>query len=198
MRNDARRVLNAWNGDLAIIGVVNVSEQALNLWLVPKEGEGTLSRGDRPYPLEHATLPLEFHEDVGWELTAMAFSALDSAIDEACTTVHTYSLEELPDKVSNLLSSNTLGNAEASAALQVARGNALTILGERQSDMTFFEEAVTAYSSAFEVYTAESAPLNWARTQVNFGAAIFRLAETEREGEFLDEAKAAFTAALEV
>ena len=30
MRNDARRVLNAWNGDLAIIGVVKVSEQALN------------------------------------------------------------------------------------------------------------------------------------------------------------------------
>ena len=56
MRNSARSVLQEWNADLAIVGLVKRPGEVLSLWLVPQSGEGTLERGDRPYQLEAVTL----------------------------------------------------------------------------------------------------------------------------------------------
>ena len=45
MQQEARSVLENWNADLAVVGVVKQSGEALSLWFVPRSGEGTLSRG---------------------------------------------------------------------------------------------------------------------------------------------------------
>ena len=72
MREQARSVLEESDADLAVVGVVKQPGRALNLWIVPRSGEGTLSRGDQPYVFEHATLGPDFHEDFSAELSAVA------------------------------------------------------------------------------------------------------------------------------
>ena len=49
MKTQARTVLNDWNADLAIVGLVKKPSEVLSLWFVPQSGAGTLARGDRPY-----------------------------------------------------------------------------------------------------------------------------------------------------
>ena len=63
MQNEARSVLNEWNADLAVVGLVKRPGEALSLWFVPRSGEGSLGRGDEPYELENATLGPDFHDD---------------------------------------------------------------------------------------------------------------------------------------
>ena len=48
--------MEKWHADLAIVGLVKTSGESLSLWFVPRSGEGTLDRGDRPYRLEDVTL----------------------------------------------------------------------------------------------------------------------------------------------
>ena len=49
MRQRARVVIEDWNADLAVVGLVKEPGEVLSLWFVPRSGEGTLGRGDRPY-----------------------------------------------------------------------------------------------------------------------------------------------------
>ena len=51
MQERARSVMEDWNADLAVVGVIKQSETALSLWIVPRSNEGTLSRWDTPYGL---------------------------------------------------------------------------------------------------------------------------------------------------
>ena len=53
MREGAIAVLERWNADLAVGGVVKDKDpgRALSLWFMPGEGDGTLRRGDQPYGL---------------------------------------------------------------------------------------------------------------------------------------------------
>lgn len=84
------------------------------------------------------------------------------------------------------------------AAIQNNLGNALSILGSRESGPARLEEAVAAYRAALEEITRERVPLEWAMTQNNLGSALFLLGERETGTERLDSAVAAFRAALEV
>jgi tetratricopeptide (TPR) repeat protein len=73
------------------------------------------------------------------------------------------------------------------AETQVNLGNALATLGERESGTGKLEEAVAAFRAALEEWTrARGArgrvPLQWARTQVGLGTALWRLGERE-DGE---------------
>ena len=58
MQQSALAVMEKWHADLAIVGLVKKSGESLSLWFVPRSGEGTLDRGDRPYRLEDVTLGL--------------------------------------------------------------------------------------------------------------------------------------------
>ena len=77
-------------------------------------------------------------------------------------------------------------------------GNALRMLGERESGTARLQEAVAAYRAALEERTRERVPLNWALTQTNLGNALQRLGERESGTARLLEAVAAYRAALEV
>ena len=81
IQRNARAVLGDWNADLAVVGLVKKSGEALSLWFVPRLGEGTLNRGDRPYKLENVTLGADFHDDLHAELTAYALAAVAPRAD---------------------------------------------------------------------------------------------------------------------
>ena len=74
MQREARSVLEGWDADLAVVGLVKQPGEALGVWFVPRSGEGTLTRGDEPYELDNATLGPDFRDDFHAELTAVARS----------------------------------------------------------------------------------------------------------------------------
>ena len=201
MREQARRVLKDWNADLAIVGAVKVPGKALSLWIVPREGGfGTLaSANERVYPLDHATLQLDFREDLQTQLTLWALStAVPFADSEARGRVLEAGLEDGVRKTAALLQGRTIGDEGHRASLHLALGNALQTLGERESGPDSLEQAVAAYEAALQVYARERVPLDWATAQSNLGAALAVLGERESGPDRLGQAVAAYEAALQV
>ena len=75
-------------------------------------------------------------------------------------------------------------------------GNALSILGERESGTAKLEESRRRLSGGAEEGTRERVPLYWAETQNNLGNALRRLGERESGTAKLEEAVAAYREAL--
>ena len=197
MREGARKVLDEWNADLAVIGLVKESRKALSLWLVPREGDGTLRRADRPYELVNVTLQKDFHEDLRAQLAAEALRAVAPLADaEVRGQVLEKGLTDATGKLAILLEGDTITKPERRAALSLAYGDALQTLGERERGPKRLELAVAAYTEALKEYTRERAPLQWAATQNNLGNALRTLGERERGPERLEQAVAAFNEAL--
>jgi tetratricopeptide (TPR) repeat protein len=67
------------------------------------------------------------------------------------------------------------------AATQNDLGDALSMLGSRESGTGKLTEAVAAYRAALEEWTRERVPLDWARTQLNLGNALGTLGEREMQ-----------------
>ena len=76
MRKGALAVLEMWNADLAVVGSVKDPGKALSLWFVPREGDGTLTRENKPYESNKATLGPDFHNDFRTELASAALVAV--------------------------------------------------------------------------------------------------------------------------
>ena len=76
-------------------------------------------------------------------------------------------------------------------------GNALRVLGERESGTARLEEAVVAFRAALEERPRERVPLNWALAQNNLGNVLQALGLRESGTARLEEAVAAYRAALE-
>ncbi len=83
------------------------------------------------------------------------------------------------------------------AMTQTNLGNALKVLGERESGTASLEAAVAAYRAALEEQPRDRVPLDWARVQTNLGNALEVLGERESGTASLEAAVAAFRAALE-
>ena len=199
MKASARRVLEVWNADLAIVGLVKKSGEVLSLWLVPRSGDGTLGRGDRPYKLEDVTLGPDFHDDLRAQLTSAALTAVAPlAGSGARGRVLVQGLGAATEKITRLLNGGTIGLAGRRGALHFTLGNALVVLGERESKSQRLEQAVEAYRAALEVRTRERVPVDWASTQNNIGVALRALGEREGATERLEQAVEAYRAALEV
>ena len=196
IRKGALAVLQAWNADVAVVGSVKDPGKALNLWFVPREGDGTLRRGDRPYELVHVTLQDDFHDHLRAQLTAEALRvAAPIARTEVRGRVLEKGLNDVTEKIAALLEGGAVESARR-ATLQIALGNALATLGERESGTECLEQAVAAFTEALKEYTRERAPLHWAATQNNLGAALSVLGNRESGTERLDQAVTAFTEAL--
>jgi hypothetical protein len=84
------------------------------------------------------------------------------------------------------------------AAMQNWLGNALKVLGERESGTAHLEAAVAAYRAALEEQTRDRVPLDWAVTQNNLGLVLEKLGERESGTAHLTEAVAAWQACLTV
>ena len=197
MREGARKVLNRWNGDLAIVGLVKVPGKTLSLWFVPREGDGTLRRADQPYELKNVTLQEEFHEDLRAQLVAVALSAVAPLTDRGMRNqVLKKGLTDATEKLTILLEGDTITKSERRAALSLAQGTALMALGQRESERERLEQAVAAYTEGLKEYTREDAPLTWAMTQNNLGLALRTLGERENRPERLEQAVAALNEGL--
>jgi tetratricopeptide (TPR) repeat protein len=83
------------------------------------------------------------------------------------------------------------------AVTQNNLGNALFVLGERESGTARLEEAVAAYREALQERTRKRVPLYWAMTQNNLGLALSSLGELESGTARLEEAVAAYREALQ-
>ena len=77
-------------------------------------------------------------------------------------------------------------------------GNALSILGQRESGTTRLEEAIAACHAALEERTRKRVPLDWAETQNNLGNALSTLGARERGTARLEEAINCWEACLTV
>ena len=196
IRKGSLAVLQKWNADVAVVGSVKDPGKALNLWFVPREGDGTLRRGDLPYELVHVTLQDDFHDDLRAQLTAEALRvAAPLAGTEMRSRVLETGLNSVTEKIAALLEGGAVPLARR-ATLQIALGNTLATLGERESGREHLEQAVTAYTEALKEYTRERVPLGWAMTQNNLGSALAILGERESGTERLEQAVTAFTKAL--
>ena len=134
MQKSARRVLEIWNADLVLVGTVKKSQEILNLWFVPRTGDGTLARGDKPYILENVTLDKDFHSDFHTQLTAVALAAVAPLADtDMRGKVLDEGLRVVTDNLNALLMTRTIAQPEERARLQLALGVALSTLGERES-----------------------------------------------------------------
>ena len=198
MRNGAQEVLAAWNADIAIVGVAKPSERSSKIWLVPREGDGTLHRRNTSETLNSLTLPLVVPQEVGLQLATLAFSSLVPVLSEARTNALLEELESVLDKINSLLDSTTLGGDRNRAALRVARGNALLVLGELKAGTNDLAQAIADFMVAREVYTRELAPLDWGIVQKLLGTALAVFGERETSTEHLERAVRAFQDALEV
>ena len=69
---------------------------------------------------------------------------------------------------------------------------------ESETGTARLQEAIAAFSAAFEVFTREDTPLEWASTQNNLGLTLGMLGDRESGTTRLEAAVAAFSAALEV
>ena len=199
MQQRAREVLNDWNADLVVAGRVKKPGEVLSLWIVPRSGDGTLDRGDRPYKLEDVTLGADFHEDLRTQLAAVALTAVAPLADtDARGRILEQGLADATEKLANLLKGATIVNSERRAALQVELGDALVRLGEREAGTARLVQATDVYRAALKVYTPEHRPLAWSRTQNNLGNALLNLGKRETGTVLLEEAVDAYRAALEM
>ncbi len=83
------------------------------------------------------------------------------------------------------------------ATTQMALGNALRVLGGRETDTTHLTEAAAAFRAAMEVRTRAANPQGWAAAQVGIGNALWTLGERESGTARLEESVTAYRAALE-
>lgn len=83
------------------------------------------------------------------------------------------------------------------ARYQFNLGNALWVLGSRESGKKRLEQAVTAFQAALEEFKREHVPEFWAMAQMNLGTALSTLGERESGTTRLENAVNAFQAALE-
>ena len=199
MQQGALAQLERWNADVAIVGTVKRPGEELALWFVPRRGEGTLTRADRPYTLEAATLGADFHEDLRSQLAVMAWNAVAPLADTPTRDrAFEKGLRTATSKLSSLLDTPTIRRPEHRAALYVALGEALSTLGGRAQGTQPFEQAVVAYHAALAIYSRQLAPLRWAKVQSSLGLALRHLADRETGTSRLKQALAAHHAALEI
>ena len=206
MQEGAAEVLEAWDADLAIVGLVKQSQQVLSLWFIPRMGEGTLDRGDLPYKLEDVTLGEDFHDDLDAQLVAVTLASMSITedTDEMLGRALDRGLREARRNLVALLRSSAIDQPERRARLQEVIGIVLLRLGELDGGTEYPEEAVSVYRASLNELSRERVPLEWARMQYYLGTALYSLGtalsilgELEGGTERLEEAVEAYRAALE-
>src|ERR1700758_4233648 len=84
------------------------------------------------------------------------------------------------------------------ARIQSILGDVLEPLRARETSAEHIEKAIAASRSALQVYTRESNPLAWAKTQNQFADALRDLAERQRDVGLLCEALRSHFASWEI
>ena len=189
MEEQAHKILNKWNADVAIVGSATPDAGALSLWFVPILGDSTLDRRSY-YVLNNynAMLPEPLREELRAQLVATALSAAAAVGTRAYGKLLTDEAKAVVNRIHNLIKSPTIGEPVSRADLHVALGATLRILGARETVTERLQAAVDAYNSALRVQTRKDLPHEWAATQSNLGDALRILGAREEGVERLQAA----------
>jgi hypothetical protein len=91
---------------------------------------------------------------------------------------------------------DTADDAKERGTAAILLGNALAMLGERESGTARLEQAVEVFHDAVREYMREHVPHQWAVTQNNLGNALVRVGERKSGTARLEQAVSAFRDAL--
>jgi len=89
------------------------------------------------------------------------------------------------------------GHPDERGRFLLSKANALLTQGDERGDNPALVEAIATCQFALQENTRQRVPLEWARTQVDLGAALERLGERESDTAHLQQAVDAFTLALQ-
>ena len=195
VQRGARKVLNCWRADLAIVGSADRLSGTLSLWYVQRVEHPDLHRayGRRvtEYKLDKETL--ENHEGLSALLTVTALNALVACAEQERRAL-TSAIEPAIAKAQKVLEGDTITKAKHRGDLRVALGYTFQHLVDRREDSESLEKAVKAYQKALEEFAKEGGPLDRAMTWSALGSALWDRAEN-RKG--LREAAHAFQTAVQ-
>ena len=191
-----RALLEDWNADLLIWGEVKKADRELGLWFLSAESS---TLGGPSYSLtEKVTLPENFHADLGAQIEAVAFAQIAPAVEHAGTYLVGL-LTPVGAKLEHLIASAPPGlSDEQMTRLRFSLALVAQTIGEQGGENEPLEAALEEYRKILRDWTRERVPLDWAITQNNLGAALWRLGEREDGTERLEEAVTAYRAALGV
>jgi tetratricopeptide (TPR) repeat protein len=193
--SEGRAILAHHNGDLLIWGEVAQANTRVRLRFLGRTEDAQGKHGS--YQLEAAELPKSFGEDFGTQLSALALASLAPATEQQGHYLVDL-LKQPAAKLERLLERGSPGlDPGQCAQLQLALGNAASVIGEQSGKTDWLSKAVAAYRGALEERTRARVPLDWAMTQNNLGGALQTLGERESGTARLEEAVAAYRAALE-
>ena len=201
MREGAQRVLRRFDADLVIFGRTELSGgEQWSLWFQRRSGESTIGYRDleSPYLLKGPRLHEDFMAEVREQLEAVALAVVAPLVDnEARGQVLREGLARTVERLSGLLSDETIRSPDRRSRLQEALGIAQLSLGEQESGPRQLEEAVTSLRTSLEGVSREESPREWSATQNNLGLALMRLGERQSGTGVLEEAVAALRLSLE-
>ena len=156
-----------------------------------------LMRVIAPSAIAAAALGANFDDDLRTQLAGLALAAVAPLADnEARGRIVNARLRDATESLAVLLAGETIRKPEHRAALQVALGDGLHRLGEKERGTKRLEQAVEAYGAALTVNTRDRVPDEWARTQNNLGNALLALGKRESSTKRLEQAETAYRAAL--
>jgi tetratricopeptide (TPR) repeat protein len=193
----AQKWLKRKRCDVMLWGRVSKADHSLEIRFTPKLGAGA----KRDYALQSAPLapiklPLDFGADLAVALGGVAAAAAAPAVRDSGTYLVT-TLKPVAAKLRPLVFSPPPGlSGEGHAQIAHAFALAQDSIGRQGGDATALEDAVTAYEIVLQHWTREKAPLQWAGTQNNLGAALQTLGEREAGIERLAAAVRAYEEAL--
>ena len=182
-------------GDVLIWGEVAEANKTLRLWLLPREGDGTLDSS--AYSLEKTELPMNFHADIAAQLVAIALASVRPVTENSGEFIVDI-LRPAAEKLRRLVVNPPKGLSKIGLAnLNHSLAMAAATIGKQAGDNESLIEAVAAYRAALKEWPRGLMPFEWATTQNNLGNALGTLGARESGAAHLEEAVAAFRAALE-
>ena len=212
----ARYILDDWKADLVVVGSVTESGELLNLWFLPREGDGTtrrrdpvdrLKRVDQFNSLNNVSLQERYREYLYVQTAIYALGAVVQLADTKVRRRVLEKLEKLENRLADLLASDAITKqSRHHGALLSAHGYASAILDKwdsgpkrsKQIVVDAYTEALNAYTEVLKKYTREDVLLDWAMTQNNLGNALADQGKREGKPELLEQALIAFNEALRV
>jgi tetratricopeptide (TPR) repeat protein len=175
-------------------GEVAERGSALRVWMTGPSVRADLKA--RPWTVDKGVLQAEFHERFAAALQAIALAALAPAQEREGHAVADL-LRPLLPRLHGLIADLPAGlTADSKGSLLFAAGWGFQVYGEQAGDNAALRRAVQAYEAALQERTRERAPLDWAATQNNLGAALRVLGERGDDAA-LRRAVQAYEAALQ-
>lgn len=169
----ANAIMDDWNADLAIGGLVKSSGNGLTLWFLLRSDNGTRDPDGHGSVFLDVPLDVTFGDTLEAQLTAKVLSSVAPLADSQMRgEVLRMGLQDVSQALLKLLHSGAIGSSEHHAALRTALGNVFLTLGERESDPTHVAEAINNYDEALRRLDRKKTPLPWARAQHNLGVAL--------------------------